>query len=241
VDQFGGEYCPELDVDLVRGGAVTHDRLDASAARILREKFALGLFDRRRVDVDRVPELVGQPRDVATGREMQTRSLTVLVDRIGLPLAPGTAVRLDGLEPIAFDGIATVVGPEQAQVTIARVEAPFEPRAGGFEALFHAGPLELDDGAAAALSAKLATRPTILVVDLDRPAILRPHVEADVLIAAFGASDQAIVDGLLAGNRCRDGSPSTCPPAKPTSRRAAPMSPSTPNRPFSKRGFRATG
>jgi len=57
--------------------------------------------------------------------------------------------------------------------------------------------LELDDGAAAALSTKLATRPTILVVDLDRPAILRPHLEADVLIAAFGASDQAIVDGLF--------------------------------------------
>ena len=53
VDQFGGEYCPELVVDLVRGGAVTQDRLDASAARILREKFALGLFDQRRVDVDR--------------------------------------------------------------------------------------------------------------------------------------------------------------------------------------------
>jgi len=95
VDQFGGEYCPELVVDLVRGGAVTQDRLDVSAARILREKFALGLFDQRRVDVDRVPELVGQPRDVATGREMQTRSLTVLGDRIGLPLALGTAVHLD--------------------------------------------------------------------------------------------------------------------------------------------------
>src|SRR6516162_3997083 len=145
VDQFGGEYCPELVVDLVRGGAVTQDRLDASAARILREKFTLGLFDQRRVDVDRVPELVGQPRDVATGREMQTRSLTVLGDRIGLPLALGTAVHLDGLDPIAFDGIATVVGPEEAHVTIVRVEAPFEPRAGGFEALFHAGSLELDD------------------------------------------------------------------------------------------------
>jgi hypothetical protein len=135
---------------------------------------------------------------------MQTRSLTVLGDRIGLPLAPGTAVHLDGLEPAAFDGIATVAGPEEAQVTIARVEASFEPCAGGFEALFHAGSLELDDGAAAALSAKLATRPTILVVDLDRPAILRPHLEADVLIAAFGASDQAIVVGLF-GRQQRTG------------------------------------
>jgi beta-glucosidase len=128
---------------------------------------------------------------------MQTRSLTVLGDRIGLPLALGTAVHLDGLEPIAFDGVATVVGPEEEQVTIVRVEAPFDPRPGGFEAMFHAGSLELDDGAVAALSTKLALRSTVLVVDLDRPAILRPHLEADALIAAFGASDQAIVDGLF--------------------------------------------
>jgi len=44
--------------------------------------------------------------------------MTVLGDRIGLPLALGTAAHLDGLDPIAFDGIATVVGPEEAQVTI---------------------------------------------------------------------------------------------------------------------------
>ena len=241
VDQFGGEYCPELVVDLVRGGAVTQDRLDASAARILHEKFALGLFDRRRVDVDRVPELVGQPRDVATGREMQTRSLTVLGDSIGLPLAPGTAVHLDGLEPIAFDGIATVVGPEQAQVTIVRVEAPFEPRAGGFEALFHAGSLELDDGAAAALSAKLAARPAILVVDLDRPAILRPHMEADVLIAAFGASDQAIADGLFGPQPMEGRLPFDLPSSEAHVQASRTDVAFDTESPLFKRGFRARG
>ena len=39
VDQFGGDACPELLVDLVVSGEVSESRLDESARRILREKF----------------------------------------------------------------------------------------------------------------------------------------------------------------------------------------------------------
>ncbi|HEX7745187.1 MAG TPA: glycoside hydrolase family 3 N-terminal domain-containing protein, partial [Micromonosporaceae bacterium] len=44
VDQFGGEACPDVVVDLVRRGRLTEERLDRSASRLLREKFVLGLF-----------------------------------------------------------------------------------------------------------------------------------------------------------------------------------------------------
>jgi hypothetical protein len=56
-----------------------------------------------------------------------------------------------------------------------------------------------------------------------------------VLIAAFGASDQAIVDGLFGRQPMGGRLHSTSPPARPTQRRVAPMSPSTPSRLFSKK------
>ena len=43
-DQFGGEACPELWSSSSRRW-VTEDRIDASVRRLLREKFALGLFE----------------------------------------------------------------------------------------------------------------------------------------------------------------------------------------------------
>ena len=42
VDQFGGEDCPELLLELLADGSVSEERLDVSARRILREKFELG-------------------------------------------------------------------------------------------------------------------------------------------------------------------------------------------------------
>src|SRR6478752_3618252 len=50
VDQFGGESCPEVIVDLIRDGRLSEARIDISASRLLREKFILGLFDNPFVD-----------------------------------------------------------------------------------------------------------------------------------------------------------------------------------------------
>ena len=44
-DQFGGEFVPELIVELVEAGELTEERINVSIRRILRDKFRLGLFD----------------------------------------------------------------------------------------------------------------------------------------------------------------------------------------------------
>src|SRR5947209_9825533 len=44
-DQFGGEACPEVVIDLVKSGQVAEARLDIAVRRLLRDKFRLGLFD----------------------------------------------------------------------------------------------------------------------------------------------------------------------------------------------------
>ena len=50
VDQFGGEACPEIMVELVKSGQVSQERVDDSVRRLLRDKFRLGLFDNPFVD-----------------------------------------------------------------------------------------------------------------------------------------------------------------------------------------------
>src|SRR6478736_10470407 len=80
VDQFGGEACPELLVELVESGDITEARLDASARRLLREKFVLGLFDQPYVDVERAGVVVGSAEFVAAGEAAQRASITVLTN-----------------------------------------------------------------------------------------------------------------------------------------------------------------
>ena len=51
-DQFGGEECVDILLDLVAQGRVTEARIDESARRLLAVKFRLGLFDDPFVDED---------------------------------------------------------------------------------------------------------------------------------------------------------------------------------------------
>lgn len=59
-DQFGGEECTDLLVDLVENGEVSEARLDESVRRLLLVKFRLGLFDDPFVDVDAAERIVGR-------------------------------------------------------------------------------------------------------------------------------------------------------------------------------------
>ena len=67
-DQFGGEACPELVVELVMAGRVSEDRVDVSVRRLLLEKFRLGLFDQRYLDIDAAATVVGRADFVKAGK-----------------------------------------------------------------------------------------------------------------------------------------------------------------------------
>ena len=144
-DQFGGESCPDLLVDLVRSGEVSEERLDVSARRLLREKFVLGLFDSRFVDVAKAAQVVGNADFLAAGAAAQRASLTLLtngVDASGtttLPLGAGRRLYVEGIDPEVAAAYGTVVtDPAQADVAVLRLQAPYEPRASVFESFFHA-------------------------------------------------------------------------------------------------------
>jgi beta-glucosidase len=198
-DQFGGESIPETLIELVRSGAISEERLDTSARRLLREKFVLGLFDQPYVDVERASILVGNDDFRAAGDAAQRAAITLLTngaDSPVLPLARGLKVYLQNVDPAVASEYATVVEtPEEADVAIVRIQAPFEQRQTMFENFFHAGSLDFPDATVAELVKLADTVPTVLDVFLDRPAILTPLAhEVAALLADFGASNRALLD-----------------------------------------------
>lgn len=203
-DQFGGEECVDMLIDLVRSGRVPEARIDASARRLLAVKFALGLFDDPFVDADEAERIVGNAEFRALGERAQARSLTVLVNvehegAPTLPLAPGRSVYIEGFRADDVAELGRVVGDvADADLALVRIAAPFEARDDLFlEAWFHQGSLEFAPGLVSRLRAIAARCPLVLVVTLDRPAILTPFVgHAAAIVADYGSSARAVLDAL---------------------------------------------
>ncbi|GAA2656161.1 glycoside hydrolase family 3 protein [Paractinoplanes durhamensis] len=199
-DQLGGEFAPELVVELVERGRVTEERIDVSARRILRDKFRLGLFDDRRyVDSAAAADTVGTPAYLEAGLEAQRRSVVVLEASARLPLTEGSTVFLDGVDPVVAGRYAKVVtDPAEADVAIVRRGAAFEPRTTGFETFFHAGRLDWTGAEIAPVLDLAGQVPTVVDVLLDRPAVLT-QLSGKVagLVGTFGVSDEALLDVLF--------------------------------------------
>lgn len=207
VDQFGGEICTDLLLALVEQGRVSEKRLDLSARRILREKFRLGLFDQPYVDVEAAELICANEAFVSAGVAAQRRGLVLLKNErvAGEPLLPASSEALlyiEGIDEIIAAGYGAVVdSPVEADLAIVRIGAPFEPRAElGLENLFHAGSLAYDEDTLAHLLEVAAAVPTVIAMDLDRPAVI-PELAAavDGLIGVFGATDAVLLD-LIFGN-----------------------------------------
>ncbi len=204
VDQFGGETCTDVLLALVEQGTVPESRIDESARRILTEKFRLGLFDAPFVDEDAADEVVGNAAFRAAGLQAQRDSLTLLTnhERAGAPILPlprGLRVYAEGFSDAALAEFATPVAtPEEADVAILRLHAPYETLGDGFAAYFHSGSLEFPADALARIQAVSAAAPTVIDIVLDRPAVLTDLVDtAGAIVANFGVCESALLDVLF--------------------------------------------
>lgn len=208
-DQFGGESRPELVVEAVRSGRISEQRVDQSVRRLLAEKFRLGLFDAPFLDVDHALATVGRDDFVAAGEDAQRAAIVRLTAAddgpAALPLREGLNVYVENIGEEAAARLGTIVDdPSQAELAVVRLDAPFDPRPGGFEAFFHAGSLEFPPEERDRIVALCRQVPTIVVLFLDRPAIV-PEIaqEAAALLVEFGARDDAVVDVLLGAATAR--------------------------------------
>ncbi|WP_285362848.1 glycoside hydrolase family 3 N-terminal domain-containing protein [Microbacterium sp. LMC-P-041] len=204
VDQFGGEACPEMLVELVEAGEISESRLDLSARRLLAEKFVLGLFDDPYVDPVEASRVVGAPAFIAAGLAAQRASLTLLTNRSeggrsALPAAEGRRLYVEGIpEDVAAEYGTVVTDPLEADLAIVRIHAPYEKRSTAFENYFHAGSLAMDDETVSHIAQLSASTTTVVDVFLDRPAILTPILEsAHAVVANYGAHPRAVLDVLF--------------------------------------------
>ncbi|MDQ0598971.1 hypothetical protein QF037_003316 [Streptomyces canus] len=140
---------------------------------------------------------VRQPGPFHGGRPQQpVRALTVLTNHSLLPLAERPDLYVQGVSGKTAAAYGNVVAdPAEADVAVLRLRTPFEPRTGAFESYFHAGSLAFPEDELKEILRLLGTVPTLVCVNLERPAVLPEIAErAAALVADFGASDAALLD-----------------------------------------------
>ena len=201
IDQFGGEMHPEIVVQLVRENKIDESRIDRSARRILKNKFELGLFDDPFVDIESVDELINTQTTQKLALDAQRKSVVMLKNSNLLPITEETKIYVDGMEFKDSD-INKVNTIEEADVILMYLHTVFngnqEPGTDRLfdrflSNLFPNTDLRFNNQVIKRASEYSQVKPLILVVDLNRPAILSELNDlSDALIGTFGVNDEVI-------------------------------------------------
>ena len=244
VDQFGGVDDPAPLLAAVRHGKVSLARVDQAARRVLTLKFELGLFDNPYVDVAQATKVIGDPATQAEADKAQRAAQVLLENKAGmLPLAQGRKVWLSGVNAdVARAGGLTVVETlDQADVALVRVATPFEVLHPHhfFGSRQHEGRLDFraEDEATKVVTTASGRVPTIVAVDLDRPAVLTLFKDkASALYGLFGASDAVLVDLVTGKAKSQGHLPFELPSSAKTVEDQHPGRPDDSTAPLYKRG-----
>ena len=202
VDQFGGESRPELVLALMGNGQVSDERIDQSVRRLLRLKFQLGLFDNPFVDADKVPQVLGHPDFAKAGAASQRQAITLLKNENGiLPLQDRPKLYVEHIDAtIAAQYGQVVATAADADLALLRLSTPWYPveTKNAFARGMHHGDLDFEGDAKARILALLQAVPTVVVLYLDRPAVV-PEINAAAkgLLGEYGASDEAVLDVIF--------------------------------------------
>ena len=202
-DQFGGESCAEHVVSLVKAGKLSETRLNGSVRRLLRQKFQLGLFDEPLVDEGKVDAVFSNPESKKLADASQRRAMTLLKNENNLlPLKQNSLkIYVKNIKPDVAARYGTVVSnPAEADIAIVRLNTPFYPVESPImmARMFHHGDLDFKGKEKDSLLNLLKSLPTIVDINLDRPAVI-PEISAAAkgLFADFGASDEAVLDVIF--------------------------------------------
>ena len=212
VDLFSGSGDPSLLLETVKKGLVSEKRINESIARLLREKFRLGLFENPYVDADVAQKTVGNP-DFQKRADLAMRKSIVLLRNSAklLPLAPKTKVYMESyydngrtqtpytvIKPQANTGDLTFVGTkEEADVVVLWVT----PNGGSLFSSTGA-PIELQLSKnkidVAHVNAITGAKPTVLLINYTSPWVIDEIDNANVktVLATFGTTTDAVLDVL---------------------------------------------
>ena len=207
IDQYGGEDDPEHIINLISDGEISLERINSSVKRILINKFDLGLFDNPYVDEEMVKERVATDKNIKFGLDAQRKSIVLLENDGILPLNNKQRIFVDGLdEQIASNFGKLANNPEEADVIIMYIHTVFNGNQESglnrlfdnfLSTLFPNGDLEFNDEITSKIKNYSKNNNLIVVVDLNRPAILdeiKNH--ASGLVGTFGVMDEVIFEAI---------------------------------------------
>jgi len=187
-----------LIIELVKEVKVSEERINESVKRVMRDKFRLGLFDNPYVNESEAKKITGQKAFREKGEQAMVKSNVLLKNENAiLPLKAGVKIYVSGAKDLsAYAKYGVLVSkPEEADVILDRINSPFEPRSGFVERFFHQGRLYYNDEEKKEILDLIAKKPSIVVINLERPAVLTEiNQQTRALIAEFGISDKILAE-----------------------------------------------
>ncbi|RVU24009.1 glycoside hydrolase family 3 protein [Sandaracinomonas limnophila] len=207
VDIFSGAADPALLLETVRKGMVTEERINQSVAKLLKEKFDLGLFENPYVDVENAVKTVGSA-EFQKKADLALRKSIVLLrnEQKTLPIKAATKVYFEtyydkgqGKSPITVnkptvEGLEFVDKKEDADVVLLWLI----PTSGG---LFNNSYKEIDIRLSANrinvqhVNELINSKPTVVAINYSNPWVIEEidFAKASV-IATFGTTQDALLD-----------------------------------------------
>jgi beta-glucosidase len=210
VDIFSGSADPSLLIETVKKGLVTEARINESIARLLKEKFDLGLFENPYVNVEAATKIVGNAEFQKRGDFAQRKSIVLLRNDANLlPLKKKTKLFF---ETFYNDGKTknpiTVNKPKLANSNFEFVDTKEEADAillwliptGG--SLFNSTgkPIELSLSKNKVdiehINAVIGAKSTVLAINFSSPWVIDEIDKGNVktVLATFGTTQEALLD-----------------------------------------------
>ena len=208
IDQYGGETETSYLIKLIKENIISEGRINESVKRILVNKFELGLFDDPYVDENKINDRVNTKKNIEAGLEAQRKSIVLLENNGALPLKKGIKIFVDGLDSnIAKDFGVLVKDPSDADVIIMYIHTVFNGNQESglnrvfdnfLSTLFPNGDLNFNSEIHTRVENYSKDKELIVVVDLNRPAILEDIKKlSSSLIGTFGVSDRIMFEGIF--------------------------------------------
>ena len=210
VDIFSGSADPSFLLETVKKGMVTEERIDESVARLLKEKFELGLFENPYVDAEAAAKIVGNA-EFQKKADLALRKSIVLLrnDAKVLPLAKGTKVYFE----TCYDNgrtktPVTVIKPETNLWSLEFVATKEEADVVLIWLIPNSGGLFSSSGAAIELGLSKnridvshvneikGSKPTIVAINYTNPWVIDEIDNGNLktVLATFGTTTDALLD-----------------------------------------------
>lgn len=210
VDIFSGGADPSMLLETVKKGMVSEARINESIARLLKEKFDLGLFENPYVDVDAAVKTVGNAEFQEKGNLAMRKSIVLLRnDAKVLPIAPKTKVYFetyfdDGRTKTPVKAFKPEVNKWNLEFVSTKEEADMviiwlTPNGGSLFSS-NGSPIELQLSKnkidVAHVNETTYHKPTVMIINYTSPWVIdevdNPNVKT--VLATFGTTTDAILD-----------------------------------------------